>query len=92
MQVREEIGVNNIRIEKQGLFFSVLANMLKLWANELSKDNRPKSVIKRKLFHRFVSWFQRKAFKLDAKKYYKKNWMFSGHTTGYGITSKKSDL
>ncbi len=89
-RVLREAGFNNIRIEKQGIFFSVLANMFKLWANELLKEDRPKSMWKRKLFHKFVFWFQKKAFKWEKITYYKENWMFSGYTTGYGIIGKKS--
>lgn len=88
--VLEEIGFKNVVIEKQGLFFSVLANMLKLWAYELSKDGRPKSVLKRKIFHKFVFWFQGKTFEWERDNYYKVNPMFSGHTTGYGIVCQKA--
>lgn len=87
--VLEEIGFKDVVIEKQGLFFSVLANMLKLWAYELSKDGRPKSVFKRKLFHKFVFWFQKRAFEWEKDNYYKGNKMFSGYTTGYGIICSK---
>jgi SAM-dependent methyltransferase len=85
----KEIGFIEIKIEKQGLFFSVMANMLKLWAHEWQKAAKPKSAIKRKLFHKFVFWFQKKAFIWEKRDYYKNNWLFSGYTTGYGIICKK---
>ncbi len=88
-KVLSEAGFKDIIIEKQGLFFSVLASMMKLWANELSKDGRPRSGIKTMLFHKFVFWFQQKAFQWEKDKYYQENWMFSGYTTGYGIIGTK---
>ena len=84
-----DIGFRDIVIVKQGLFFSVLANMIKLWAYELSKEERPASSFKRKLFHMFVLWFQQKAIEWEKDKYYRENWMFSGYTTGYGIIGTK---
>jgi SAM-dependent methyltransferase len=81
----KEIGFENIEIEKQGLFFSVLAFMFKWWVYELAKVGRPKFSLTRKLIKKFVFWFPSKAFELDKKNFYRNNKFFSGYTTGYGI-------
>ena len=88
--VLKKLGFKNIFTEKQGLFFSVLANMLKLWANELRKFNRPKSRLIKYFFHKFIFWFQKRALKWDKKTFTQENWLLSGYTTGYGIIAKKS--
>jgi hypothetical protein len=87
--VLSEIGFRNIEIEKQGLFFSVLANMLKLWAYELSKEGRPNSRFQKKLLHTFVFWLQGKSFAWEKDTFYRDNKMLSGHTTGFGIVCEK---
>jgi SAM-dependent methyltransferase len=47
-----EIGFTKIEIEKQGLFLSVLMDMLKNFAYEMQKEGRPRSTIIRVLFHK----------------------------------------
>ena len=84
-----DIGFTDIKIEKQGLFFSVMANMLKLWAYEWQKTDKPSSPVLRAMFRKFVFWFQKKALQWEKDKYYRENWMFSGYTTGYGIVCSK---
>jgi SAM-dependent methyltransferase len=89
LETLNEIGFQDIQIEKQGLFFSVLANMLRLWFHELSKYDLPKSKIRKALFRRFVLWFCKKAFILDELDFYTNNWLFSGYTTGFGVICNK---
>ncbi len=87
--VLNDLKFDKIQIEKQGLFFSVLANMIKLWVYELSKAAKPKSKLKMVVFRKFVFWFQKKAFKMEKDSFYRTNWLFSGYTTGYGIICEK---
>ncbi|MBU1863206.1 MAG: methyltransferase domain-containing protein [Candidatus Omnitrophica bacterium] len=87
--VLDAIGFKNIEIEKQGLFFSVLANMLKAWIYELSKEGRPKGRMVRKCLHTFIVWFEKKAVQWDHDKKRQENKIFSGYTTGFGIVCKK---
>lgn len=84
-----EIGYKNISIERQGLFFSVLMNMMKLWCNEISKMNTIKSRLIAKFFHKIIIIGVKMAFIIESKDIYKNNLMFSGHTTGFGIICSK---
>ncbi len=88
-KVLSEIGFKNTETYKQGLFFSVLANMLKIWAYELAKFKKPENLFLRKLVREFVNKFQFYAIKLDERKFFKENKVFSSHTTGYGIICRK---
>lgn len=85
----KEIGFKNIRIEKQGLFFSVLSNMLRLWVNELDKTGRLKSTIKTILLLKFIKWFTKKALTWDKEQFVLDNPILSGHTTGFGVVCQK---
>ena len=87
--VLADIGFRNISIEKQGGFFSVLANMLKLWAYEEHTSGSRSSILKRTVLRRFVEWFVPKALEWDTKPYYRESRLFSGHTTGYSIVCEK---
>ena len=87
--VLTEIGFTSIVIEKQGLFFSVLANMFKFWAYEWSKIGRPRQFWQKILFYKFVYWFLKKAMILEQNSYYQEHAMFGGYTTGYGIVCSK---
>lgn len=84
----QEIGFQQIQIEKQGLFFSVLANMLKMWAGEMMLFDQ-KYKLRRMLFHKFVFWCVRQAFEREKDPFYQTNWMFSGVTTGFGVICQK---
>lgn len=86
----KEINFSEIAIEKQGLFFSVLANMIKFFAYEMQKERKPKNRVKRRLFHKAVAWGEKKAFELEKKSYFKKHKFFDRFTTGYGIVAVKS--
>jgi SAM-dependent methyltransferase len=85
----KEINFSAISIEKQGLFFSVIANMLKAFANEMQKEGKPKNGLKRKLFHKAVGWGEKKAFELENKPSFKNHKFFNRFTTGYGIVAVK---
>jgi ubiquinone/menaquinone biosynthesis C-methylase UbiE len=85
-----KINFSAVVIEKQGLFFSVIANMLKAFANEMQKEKKPQNRLKRRLFHKAVAWGEKKAFELENKPYFKNHKFFNSFTTGYGIVAVKS--
>ncbi len=87
--VLEEIGFSNIVMEKQGLFFSVLANMIKSFAYEMQKEGKPRNKLMRRLFHKAIAWGEKKAFELEQKSYFKEHEFFNRFTTGFGIIAKK---
>ncbi len=84
----KEIGFTDIKIEKQGLFFSVIANMIKLAYYEMVKHNKLNK-LQSKIFNRIVKVIIKKSFIWDKKKFVQNNWFFNGYTTGFGIICKK---
>ncbi len=84
-----KVGFKNIEINKQGLFFSVLMNMMKQWCNEISKSKSIKARIITKIFAILISLGIRITFSIESKGSIISNKMFSGHTTGYGIICSK---
>lgn len=81
--VLKESGFEDMTIERQGLFFSVLANFFKLYANRMYR--RP--------FRDLAKWpvgmFQRWAFKRDQTAATQSHPFLSSFTTGFGIRATK---
>lgn len=82
-------GFSDIKIEKQGLFFSVLVYMLKIWMYEYNKDGRFRSKLVIGIISKLIALAQKKALMTENKEYYKNHKVFSSFTTGYGITARK---
>jgi ubiquinone/menaquinone biosynthesis C-methylase UbiE len=83
-EILQEAGFKNIHIEKQGLFFSTLANMIKFWIEEVINKKRWKTFLKY-----FYFWFAKKSFKWDNSNFVKKSKVLCNYTTGYGIICTK---
>ncbi len=85
----KKIGFRNIVVEKQGGFFAVLANMLKMWSYALRTDPQawspiPRTLLNfvlRKLIANFMAW--------DENDYYSQHRIFGNHTTGFGVICQK---
>ncbi len=85
------IGFQNIKTERQGLFFSVASEMLTGFAYEIIKE-RMKSRIKRLMrltIYKLAVFGKRIALKFDRRPFFKKNQFFNSYTTGYGIIATK---
>lgn len=78
-----EIGFHSISIERQGLYYSVLADFIKQYVNKSTHR------IFRKLFRQPVFWFQRWALRYEKKKNIINDPFISSFTTGYGIVAIK---
>ena len=85
----DAIGFQHIHIEKQGLFFSVLANMLKTWGYQLEQTGRPSKSWKKGAFHRAIFWVVKNSFIWEKNPFYREHNVFAGYTTGYGIVCEK---
>lgn len=88
-EILKEIGFNEVSIEKQGGYYSVLANIMKMRLLEMNRENSLFIKIKKKIFTIFLRWFQKKALVWDNNNYFNKTAIGAGHTTGYGIVCKK---
>jgi SAM-dependent methyltransferase len=87
--ILKEVGFINIMIEKQGLYPSVLVEMLRGCVFEMQNERRPKSKILRWLLSQMVIYGKRKAFKFEQRDYFKYHPFFNSYTTGYGIVARK---
>lgn len=88
-EILSEIDFTEIEIEKQGLFLSVIMDMLKNFAYEMGRENKPKARMLRIIFHKAIGWGERKAFELEKREYFKNHSFFNSFTTGYGIKAVK---
>ncbi len=80
----EEVGFQDIILERQGLFFSVLADFGKQYLNEVG-IGRPFQRAAYWLMLRFQNW----ALKYEQQHNIKEHQFLRSFTTGFGIVSKK---
>ena len=91
----ESIGFSQIEIEKQGGFFQVLANMIKLWVYAISirstkgKLHRYYTTFQLYFYKKLTFWLVSKSFQWDQESQYSNHKMFSNNTTGFGVIGKK---
>lgn len=81
-----ETGFTDIEIEKQGLFWSVLVDMIRAWWYELYKAGRLRF---RNIAVRFMARAKRLVVKWDALPETQQSPFFSSFTTGFGIRAQK---
>lgn len=90
--VLKEIGFDRIIIEKQGLYYSVLMDMLKLYTYQMRKEKKPRSKILKRILYKIISFGERKALELEKRETVKKNSFLNSFTTGFGIIANKNTL
>ena len=81
----KKLGFTNIKVEKHGYYFSVLANMLKTYAKESQKNQIIISAIPTLI----AGLFTQLAVKLDRSKKTIKNKVLTSHTLGFGVVATK---
>lgn len=82
-------GFADIQIEKQGYFWSVLADFARAWVYERAKVNRPRPKILRQYLAKIVTWGHHQALKREALPGYHHDRFYSSFTTGFGIRCLK---
>jgi len=96
--ILKEIGYKEIRIEKQGVFFSVIIDMLKNYALELNRKKMFRSrlvsgIVRSRLISSivriFVAYGGKKALDLEREEYYRNHSFYNSFTTGFGISGIK---
>jgi SAM-dependent methyltransferase len=88
-QTLAAIGFGDIRIEQQGLFWSVLMDMLRDLAYQMANEGRPRSVWARRLVSKAIGWGRRAALTRDLQAIRRQHAFFSRYTTGFGIVAVK---
>jgi len=84
-----EIGFRNIQIERQGGYYCVLANILKMRLLRVGGKHPVYVKIKQAAPLFLLAWFQKRAIKWDGRKGFCSTDIGRGHTTGYGIVCEK---
>ena len=84
------LGFVNLMIEQQGLFWSVIVDMLRSWASEQAKTGRLRAPLARQLASWIVGIGKRAAMSLEAKPGNATSAFCKSYTTGYGICFVKA--
>lgn len=84
--VLKEVGFDEIVVERQGLFFSVLADFGKQYVDRISLRKKPFSRI---VASWFVAIFQRWALKYEQRLQVRADSFLRSFTTGFGIVAVK---
>ncbi|MFX0135559.1 MAG: methyltransferase domain-containing protein [Candidatus Hodarchaeota archaeon] len=87
--VLKEIGFARITIEKQGLYYSVFMDMLKLYASHKQKGKKPLPKILKWLLQRTIVFGEKKALELEKRENIKNDSFLNSFTTGFGIIAIK---
>lgn len=83
------LGFEVIQLNKQGLYWSVLAEMLRAWAYERAKQRRPRPLWLRRLMVALINRARRFALARDSRSSYQKDPFYSNFTTGFSIRCRK---
>jgi SAM-dependent methyltransferase len=84
------LGLGIERLVAHGALATTAAGVLKDWAHELHRQNRPHSPIKRRLLHALVRRVVARAFRIEQAGLSKAGVVTQGYTTGYGISCIKA--
>lgn len=88
-QMMSEAGFNDIEIEKQGHFWSVLADMFRSLVDDKAKHGRPRWGLLRAMLVRMVGWVRRWAIRHEVNPNPEMAEFYTSFTTGFGIKCKK---
>ena len=82
----DALGFVDVDVAQQGMFFTVLADMLKSFARE---NLWPGRAWTRRIFLTVVTWWVRTALRLESAGRFKDNAIVRGYTTGFGVKARK---
>lgn len=88
-EVLRELGFRDVRINKQGGYYCVLANILKMRLSGAPASRSFWSRVWRVAVARFIARLQKMAMAWDDAGGFNRTTIGSGHTTGYGIVCVK---
>jgi ubiquinone/menaquinone biosynthesis C-methylase UbiE len=83
------IGFNEIVIEKQGLFWSVLLEMIRSLISQIASEGklRPKLILR--ILTKLINLGRKKAISCESKLVYQRHPFYSSFTTGFCIVAHK---
>ena len=83
-------GFESIEIEKQGLFWSVAADMLRSYALSMDRQGRIQRLAARFLLKKMAGWAMRTALARDARTESQQHPLMGRFVQGFGISAKKA--
>ncbi len=83
------LGFTEMTIEKQGLFWSVLVDILRALVYQWTQERRPCWGLYRRLARRLIAWGRRQAWRRDAKSCCAQHPFYGSFTTGFGMVARK---
>lgn len=90
IQTLRRIGFSDIRIEKQGLFWSILLDMLRDFAWYCVNAKQIRARWARCLLESAIGWGRRRALSWEGRCGRDKHPFFGSYTTGFGILAGKN--
>ncbi|GIK40762.1 MAG: hypothetical protein BroJett011_45950 [Chloroflexota bacterium] len=87
-----QLGFAKVEIERQGLFWSVLIDMLRELAYQMSKESRPRSAWLRRQVVRLIGIGKQTALAWEKKPGCYGHPFFNRFTTGFGIVASKPNI
>ena len=88
--VLHRIGFSPVQIERQGLFWSVLVDMLRDLTYQQFTKGRPASAWTRRRLTSIIGWCCKKAIAWDSREASIRDPWLSSYTTGFGIVATKA--
>jgi SAM-dependent methyltransferase len=85
LELLRTIGFNEVSIEKQGLFWSVLVEMLRGWVYQMAREGRPRFPVLRRILARLIGWGRAAALAKEERSRLHNHPFYGSYTTGFGI-------
>lgn len=85
----QKLGFKDIRITKHGVYWSVLAEMIRLWAYDRAKKQSPRPLWLQRLMMRGVRRFQQFALDRESRSGYTSDPFYGSFVLGYAIECTK---
>ena len=88
-EILRKIGFTKTVIEKQGFYYSVLADLIKSGVKQMQTENKPKNKILKSFLVLIVGFIIKLMLKWETKDSFRKNPFYNSFTTGFGIVATK---
>lgn len=83
------IGFREIRVEKQGLFWSVMVDMLRDLGREIARGTGWRSALMYRVIGKAIGWGRKAALRRDERVARTEGSVLAGYTTGFGVVAVK---
>jgi SAM-dependent methyltransferase len=81
----KQIGFRNIEIQKQGLFWTVLVDMIRIHVYQMVQEGQPRMKFLQHSLANLIDWARKQALTRDSQQHMIDHPLYSSFTTGFGI-------